>query len=95
MHTITIPARGSPVAKEIVARTARRTINGLSSVRESNRPTPGRRSFASTLGPCSASREAASSEVRPPGRVFSRAWTPTASIPADSTTSRDTRMADV
>jgi hypothetical protein len=40
---------------------------------QSSVPTPTRWSLASTLGPCSAKRAAASSVVNPSARVFSNA----------------------
>ena len=51
-----IPARKSPVANEMLARTASRITSGLSTACQSSLPIPVRWSLASTLGPCSASR---------------------------------------
>ena len=48
---IMIPARGSPVANETLARTASRITSGLSTACQSSLPMPVRWSLASTFGP--------------------------------------------
>ncbi len=71
INIITVPARASPVAKEIVARMVSRITNGLAIACPSSRS---RRNFSSCptiLGPNSASRDSASWEVRPSARVSS------------------------
>ncbi len=71
MDAITVAPGESPVASEIVASTASRITSGLSIARQSSLPNPARWSFASTLGPYSARRVAASLSVSPSARVFS------------------------
>ena len=70
ISSITVAARGSPVAKDTAASTASRITSGFSTARQSSSGNPGRWSFASTFGPCSARRASASSSVNPSGRVF-------------------------
>ena len=82
---ITIPARASPVANEMLASTASRITSGLSTACQSSLPSPARWSLARTFGPYSASRARASSVVSPSGRVENRARTDAISIVAAST----------
>ncbi len=93
MHTIMTADRASPVAKETVARTPSRSTSGFRTARQRSVPRLERWSFARTLGPCSARRAEASSKVNPPGRVRSKPYTASGSIPADSTRRGDTRIA--
>src|ERR1035438_9452344 len=65
---MTIPARESPVAKEIVASAASRRTSGLSTACQSSLPIPTRWFFARTLGPCSA-RSAADSTTSGETRI--------------------------
>jgi hypothetical protein len=76
MTAIIVPARMSPVAKETLARMASRITRGLSTACPSSVSTPARVSLASTFGPCSSRRWAASSSVSPSGRVPNRWHTP-------------------
>ena len=93
MSDITLPARTSPVAKEIVASTASSSTSGFMTACHTNSAMLLRASPATTLGPCSTSRVAASSAVRPVGRLPSRWCTISGASAADSTTSGATRTA--
>ena len=69
---MTVPARASPVANETVANTASKRTSGLITACQSSLPIPARWSLASTLGPYSAKRSAASPAVSPSARVANR-----------------------
>ena len=69
---ITMPARASPVEKEMDASTASRTTSGLMTACQTSTARLLRWSAATVLSPCSASRAWASSVVSPPGRVRRR-----------------------
>ena len=82
---IMIPARGSPVANEMLARTASRITSGLSTACQSSMARLTRWSFAKTFGPYRSSRARASRELSPSRRVENRARTASTSIAAEST----------
>ena len=92
MHAITIPARASPVAKEIDERTASRITNGLRRMIRRRINQPRLRSCATSFGPPVRSRSSASACVRPSGAVCNEPSSASPSFPAASRTAGETRM---
>ncbi len=71
MQAITVPARASPVAKEIDERAASRITSGLRRMISSRINQPRRRSCATSFGPTVRARASASACGRPSGVVCS------------------------
>lgn len=87
---MTLPARGSPVAKEIEQSTASRITRGLRRMIRSRRNQPRRRSCATTFGPVFRARPSASASVRPSLAVRSERSSSSPSLPAASRTAGET-----
>jgi hypothetical protein len=69
MHAITVPARASPVAKEIADRAASRITSGLRRMIRRRMNQPRGRSCATSFGPAIRALASASAWVRPSGAV--------------------------
>jgi len=92
MPAMTLPARGSPVAKEIDDRTANRMTRGLRMMMSRLRNQPRCRSCATSFGPSVRARRSASLCVRPAEAVRKLRSRSSPTFPAASRTAGETRM---
>ena len=92
MPAMTLPARGSPVAKETDDRTASKMTRGFRMMISRLRNQPRCCSCATSLGPTARALESASLCVRPVEAVCNERSSSSPSFPAASSTAGETRM---